>query len=182
MILCESCLMSNKASPGNRIIKVSLAMWTHPIEHVYCCEQGSIPKRSHSHRSVSFHNSTFIRGVLPSKPIKSHTGYTQRGRAYAIEASRASIRHKVPFTSGVHRGRGGWWSKVRPPQWQHGSAGVEVQQGSGHDPWCSQAQVWVWELWVLTAHQGQRSPLYWSPDGVFIHVSGLVVLSFPGPC
>lgn len=31
-----------------------------------------------------------IRGDLPDKAIESHVGYTQRGRAYTIAASRAS--------------------------------------------------------------------------------------------
>lgn len=65
----------------------------------------------------------FIGGDLPNKPMKSHTGYTQRGRAYAMEASRATVRHRVPVTGGVHGGEVGgslksgaivaarvWWS------------------------------------------------------------------------
>lgn len=87
---------------------------------------------------VSFHNASFLERLL-NKPTESHTGYIQRGGVYTAEVSRASIQLEVQVTSGSAGGEGAL-SQARWLQWQHVSCGVEVQQGSKHDPGHSQAR------------------------------------------
>ena len=113
---------------------------------------------------VFSHNSRFVRGDLPKKPIRSHT---ERG-TYGLEAGKASIWREVPVIGGIHRWMGGCCqSQGRWLQWWHTSSGVEVQQGSECDPWYSKLEHWVGGALSFYNAQGVEVPLIlvsrWSP-------------------
>lgn len=88
---------------------------------------------------MSFHNSTFIRRDLPNKPLKSYTGYTQRGRAYVIDASKASIWCEVQVTGGEAGGDlkpGGYSGGTCPVEWRFGrTLSVTCRRASSSVRW-----------------------------------------------
>lgn len=123
MILYECCLMSNQEKQsGNVIVKVSLAVCTH-IAYGYCLEQGSIPVRSPSCHLCLSTIPHLLGETSPNKPLKSYIGYTQRGRAYVIDASRVSIWCEVQVTGGEAAGDlkpGGCSGGTCPVEWRFG--------------------------------------------------------------
>ena len=66
--------------------------------------------------------------VDPSnKPAESHTGYTRRGGACVVEASRASVRHEVLVTGGSAGGEAR--TGLKPGSCNGGTCVVGVQSG-----------------------------------------------------
>lgn len=110
------------------------ALWPQvELRNLMWAREHSIPKRSHSHTFVSFHNAKFTKGDLPNKPEESHASYTQRKGPYTIEASIVSVYCEVPVTGSICRWRG---SKLD----------------------CGTARLQRWVLWVLIAPPGLEVP------------------------
>ena len=80
---------------------------------------------------------------LPNKPAESHAGYTRRGGACVVEASRASVRHEVLVTGGSAGGEAR--TGLKPGSCSGGTCvvGGAVWQGSEHGRGTARLECWV---------------------------------------
>lgn len=86
---------------------------------------------------MPFHIARFTRGGFLNKPIESHADYTQRGKLMQLKPVE-SIALGVKSCQCLQVKKASVSSQAS--ELGHMSSGVEVYQGSEHDPWYSQAQ------------------------------------------
>lgn len=131
------------------------------------------PQRSHSHMLASFHSAKLLPGDLPSEPMESHAGYTQRGRVYVIKAGRVSVWTQVSVIAGSTGVKRQTWVSSQAIAMAAHFPWRGHDQSSEDNTWYSQSQVlggWQSEVLQPTRAGGpihigvQMEPLSQCPD------------------